>query len=645
MDGKMQGKMTEEVATVVTDWSRDLMQQKEIEGAYLFGSVLNPQRFVPERSDVDLLLVLSRSLRTPLARANASRTILEYKKLLEATLEARLTSQRAGKPIVSTLLLTSFECENAIHKGRDHRFFETTSFLDLSQEEKKETRLGSSAAELFRRLYPSLIPTVQRAQDYRNRFLSVSANGSRPPGLADPWDDKSEALPKDLCRAAAPLRYFDHSFANGSEYDQPLGLVYIRELLRKRSPEAEQYKELHELVEIHRPGARAPMKPLLPEMQLLLWEILAHQAELLIGRGEAKRWTDIATPPPGMDMDSERSFLEAAAKPSLRIGRGSIECKLLPTSLWAEERRRHLYIDDPEAELRIELRMSDLSLPNNTLGSLLKEIEEALDAPSYPPAEIPQQAILREVYERLSEGSNGYPRVVALPTVETAHGIPGRPRMLVVHLGPSRYGVALVEEKRLNLPTANLLRSQHVLNSLAVRIAYVYKNADGTYWVECHRRKGGPNATYKGSWDVGAAGYIDPSRHTDPLDENRISPWQAAASEIAEELAISAECLPHRDHYFFFGVGRNDPTGQLDLLGYCLAAEPPDVNRSPTARVQMYDRCRLEPGAVAQFVAQKRWWVPTAVLTLVLTLEAFGYPNDFIDKAFAQWIGNVIFDP
>ena len=110
-------------------------------------------------------------------------------------------------------------------------------------------------------------------------------------------------------------------------------------------------------------------------------------------------------------------------------------------------------------------------------------------------------------------------------------------------------------------------------------------------------------------------------------------------------MAISAECLPHRDHYFFFGVGRNDPTGQLDLLGYCLAVEPPEANRSPTARVQMYDRCRLEPEAVAQFVAEKRRWVPTALLTFVLTLEAFGYPKDLIDKAFAQWIGKVVFDP
>ena len=95
---------------------------------------------------------------------------------------------------------------------------------------------------------------------------------------------------------------------------------------------------------------------------------------------------------------------------------------------------------------------------------------------------------------------------------------------LVVTVGPSRYGLALIEEKKLNLPSAVTLRSMCVLNSLAVRVALVYE-MDGHLWVECHQRKGGANATYKDAWDVSAAGYIDPcnEEHLDPLDRKLVS--------------------------------------------------------------------------------------------------------------------------
>jgi len=635
---------SKEVLSTVRDWSRGLMQRVAVEGAYLFGSVLKADRFVPGRSDVDLLLILSPSLRTPLQRAAIFGELLEHKKQLEAKLETTLGERRDRKPIVSVLLLTPFERDNAIHKGRDHRFFSTTTFLDLGQPREGERQLGSAAAELFRLLYPGLIPTVQRAQDYRNRLLSIDARGTRPRGVADTWDDKEEALPKEMCRAAAPLRYFERSLTDDSEFDQVFGLEYIFQLATRWSDEANEYRQLKEWL-IIRAGARALRTALSPEMQLLLWEILAHQAEVLITRREAKRLSDAAITPLGLE--SERAFLEEVARPSLRIGGRSIECKLLPASLWIEDRRNHLYLDDPEAERRIELRMSDRSLPGNTLDSLVQEIEEALKqhAPDSFPRDATERERLSEVHDRLTrEGSNAYPRVVALPRLETPSAVPGRPELLVVNLGPSRYGVALVEERRLTLPTAIHLRSRHVLNSLAVRVAYIYQRA-GAYWVECHQRKGGPNATYKDSWDVGAAGYVDPGRHKDPLDESRISPWQAAGAEIAEELAIPPHQLPHRDHYLFFGMGRNDPTGQLDLLGYCLATNPPDPNRLPTARVSAYDRCELNPMSVARFIMEKQRWVPTAVLTLALTLEAFNYAKDDIDKAFRPSIRDVLLDP
>src|SRR5260370_5537573 len=151
------------------------------------------------------------------------------------------------------------------------------------------------------------------------------------------------------------------------------------------------------------------------------------------------------------------------------------------------------------------------------------------------------------------------------------------------------------------LPAAKSLCLTRVLNSLAVRMAVVH-GEEGNLMAEFHQRKGGANATYKLAWDVGAAGYIDALSHRDPDDPLRISPWQTSVEEIDTELNIPTYDLPHRDHYLFFGMGRNDPTGQLDLLGLCQLTKPPDPERSLKPTVQAYDRCPLDPQSVSSFV-------------------------------------------
>ncbi len=342
----------------------------------------------------------------------------------------------------------------------------------------------------------------------------------------------------------------------------------------------------------------------------------------------------------------ERRFLRAASQESLTIGRLSLECQLFPRELWKASRGWHLYRDDPEAERQIVLNWVDLRLPEDTLSSLVDDIRTRLLRTKTGSLAISRResGLLKEVYRRLTkEGSNAYPRVVALPKI-VGDSIEKEKSVLNVEIGPSRYGVALVEERKLRLPTALRLRKSHILNSLAVRVAYVYERK-GEKWLEFHQRKGGTNATYKNAWDVGAAGYIDPSRHGDPDVRGKVSPWLACAFELSEELGVPTFQLPHRDHYQFFGLGRNCPTGQLDLLAFCEAVVPPDVSRSSTARVLKFGRCRLNPESVASFVLSRRRWVPTALLTVLLTLEAYEYPRARIHKAFSPLAGRLHLDP
>lgn len=342
----------------------------------------------------------------------------------------------------------------------------------------------------------------------------------------------------------------------------------------------------------------------------------------------------------------EREFLDATSASPLKIGRLNLQSQLFPKQLWSASRGLHLYKDDPESECQIALKWVDVELPNETLASLVEEIRIKIERTEAKSLIIPRQEseLLKEVHRRLTqEGSNAYPRVVAPPEIVEGW-VTGGPDLLTVSIGASRYGVALVEERKLQIPTALRLRKNHVLNSLAVRVAFVYERK-GEKWLEFHQRKGGANATYKNAWDVGAAGYIDPSRHRDPDVRGRVSPWLACAYELSEELGIPTFQLPHRDHYQFFGLGRNYPTGQLDLLAFCEAVVPPDVSRPPTARVLKFGRCRLNPESVASFVRSRRKWVPTALLTVILTLEAFGYSRARIVRAFSPLAGKLYLSP
>lgn len=339
----------------------------------------------------------------------------------------------------------------------------------------------------------------------------------------------------------------------------------------------------------------------------------------------------------------ETEFL-AAAKGSLALGDFDFECKLLPEGLFAADRRAHAYKDDTEQHEQVALTvLEQATLPVDTLRQVIGEIQQRLADHNSGKISLPHDELedLKEVDSRLNkEGSNAYPRVVAPPEIIDDQN----ESTLRITLGPSRYGVALVEERRLSLPTAKSLRLSHVLNSLAVRVAVVSENK-GEKFSHFQRRTVGGHGTYKGAWDVGAAGYIDPDKHRDPEDNKRISPWQACVDEIQTELNIAGYDLPNRDHYYFFGLASNSWTGQLDLLALCELPKPPDPTRSLKPRVTAYDSCLLDPESIAAFALEKKRWVPTALLTLFLVLQYYGNTQGRIEAAFSRLSGKLEMQP
>jgi hypothetical protein len=170
-----------------------------------------------------------------------------------------------------------------------------------------------------------------------------------------------------------------------------------------------------------------------------------------------------------------------------------------------------------------------------------------------------------------------------------------------------------------------------VLNSVAVRVAYTYAE-NGRQHCVFQQRKAAANATYADAWDIGAAGYIDPRKHT---DLGKISPWLASAKELAEELNIPLEFLPNREHYQFYGVVKNCLSGQVDLLGECRGNYVPRLEK-PGPKVSQLQSCILEPEAIAHFLKARPWWVPTAIVNVILVLEAAGFERSVIEREFRK---------
>ncbi len=311
---------------------------------------------------------------------------------------------------------------------------------------------------------------------------------------------------------------------------------------------------------------------------------------------------------------NEAQFLQIVAEGGPlqygEYGELDLQCRLLPGGLWNQDRREHAYQDNGEKPVRLETEyLKGATFPEGadaTISRLITEIRARIAEHERGRLKLKPQELedLQFTERQLSkEGSNPYPRLVAVPeTFDIGHE-----RILRITLGPSKYGIALIRERNINVPTAQALRLSHVLNSLAVRVAVVRGENEEERVVEFHQRSE-LNGTYKFAWDVGAAGYIDSGSHKDPNDpiQERISPWQTCVEEIETELRIPGYLLPHRDKYVFFGVGMNEPTGQLDLLALCSMPRNHLPVRTPKDRVKAYKSCHLDPETVSTFILEKR---------------------------------------
>jgi hypothetical protein len=267
--------MVEELVTQLIDilknWAKK-QTTKEFIGFYLFGSLINENgnQFLRDSSDIDLIVILSNS--SPLNRARLCQKLQKAKLELELLLLPILQRKNKTKPIVSLVLVTENEVTWDIHKEKSLTFFRDNKnkFLNLLEESDTLISIGLDNREAL----ADIIQALEKAQDYRNKYLSLSPNKSKE-------ENEQDTFPKELARSAAQINSFVKN--KKGKFDISLGNSYLIFLLKQKvSKVNNEWSKLNKKV-ADRNNGRCTKKPALTDFDLLLlYELLFDKAYKLL---------------------------------------------------------------------------------------------------------------------------------------------------------------------------------------------------------------------------------------------------------------------------------------------------------------------------------------------------------------------------
>ena len=234
---------------------------------YLFGSAIyeGGDQFDAQLSDLDIVVHFLDDIDAT-QRTRRIQKLHDFKAMLELQMVPRLHRSNCEEPGVSVLPITTFELHANIHKSKARRFFDRNIFLNLETDHESIGLPNAGVLSVTEEARQAL----EFAQEVRNRFLAVSANGTGGLELFDGADP----LPKPLARVAAQLV---PSNVAGSWYDTRFGLEYLFEELSRRQGETDEIASLYRTISVRR-GGRGRRVPLSEFNQLLLAEILYDRA-------------------------------------------------------------------------------------------------------------------------------------------------------------------------------------------------------------------------------------------------------------------------------------------------------------------------------------------------------------------------------
>lgn len=261
------------VLDVLRRWGRAARRSGVIPNAYVFGSILHRegQLFdVSRDSDVDLLVIFDQPAHDAHERVQTGIRLKPLINKLNRKLREVL-SVAEERPIVSLGVFWEFERQHVITGSQDPGFLVRNQFIDVCAEHGGLGALAMHPPPQLPISFSDAVFAVQQAQNIRKWSL-------RPDTRTNVQESAREDLPKPLLRAAARLRAFIEG-ENGLAYDLFEGLYLLQTLCRRdRANGSVLHREVADWMASHAIG-RGHHGPLGPIHQLLLWEMLAIEAE------------------------------------------------------------------------------------------------------------------------------------------------------------------------------------------------------------------------------------------------------------------------------------------------------------------------------------------------------------------------------
>ncbi len=264
----------------IRSWAVLCKEQHLIENAYLFGSFIYQQgdQFNPGKSDFDIIVLLPQGATSPLSRVATLDKLVQLNYDLVRDLLSLLKRELATDRIASIIPVSDFELDIGVHKGSDPDLFQYNEFLDLLDEKANLSSLHSHS-KVSQDSEHAVIQAIQCAQSFRNTYISISANQQR---FTEPWNDDEDPLPKLIMRSAQQLNCYMAGQRGIFQYDVNRGTQFISELLGRYAKDDSEYTRLYNWLLVHR--GRGIRKALEPRDLMLLWEILAIEAEKALRR-------------------------------------------------------------------------------------------------------------------------------------------------------------------------------------------------------------------------------------------------------------------------------------------------------------------------------------------------------------------------
>ena len=313
---------SEKLLELLAAWGREAVATYGADGAFAFGSLvyLDGEQLTSS-SDIDLVIIVPKTLEGPVARTEWLEAFYPHKESLESDLLKVLQRNVIEEPFSSVVPVTQLEIDRDLHKQNLPEFYSANQFLDLVADIRTDGLAGARTMPCDRFVAGSLSMT----QSMRHRFLGVAANTRRL--LLEPYSG-GDPIPKPIMRAAAMARRLAVSAAeNGSEYDLRRGLDYVTQYLLANESSSERLHNLNKIVSERR-GGRGHGGPLTEADQLLLAEIVYELAT---------REDDTTTTPPGGSGGALSKNNRAAKKPILATPQAGTKRPERPSSSASSE--------------------------------------------------------------------------------------------------------------------------------------------------------------------------------------------------------------------------------------------------------------------------------------------------------------------